>query len=115
MTGGKKFDQGKPMISLIPVETLLGEAAVFGDGILKYGKHNFRQGLDHTRPLDAAVRHILAILNCEDLDPESGRPHVYHARASLAIYDWQRLHHPNLDDRFKNELARSFDIAKKIG
>lgn len=112
MIGGKKFDSGKPMISYIPVETLLGEAAVFGDGAAKYGKHNYKLGLEHTRPLDAAIRHILAILNRQDLDPESGRPHVYHARASLAIYDWQRLYHPELDDRY---VAPVLDAIKKIG
>jgi hypothetical protein len=101
--GGKKFDQGKPAISLIPVETLLGVMDVFGMGIQKYGKHNFRAGLEHTRPLDASIRHTLSILNREDLDPESNKPHVYHAIASLVIYDWQRLHHPNLDDRYKKK------------
>ena len=98
---GKKFDQGKPCLSLIPPETLIGVMDVFGAGVEKYGKHNFRDGLEHTRPLDASVRHTLAILARQDLDPESGRPHVYHAIASLIIYDWQRLHHPELDDRYE--------------
>lgn len=101
--GGKKFDQGKPSLSLIPPETLLGVAQVFADGAVKYGKHNYKEGLEHTRPLDACLRHTLAILNNEDTDPESKRPHVYHGIASLIIYDWQRLYHPNLDDRYKKK------------
>lgn len=114
MTGGKKFDQGKPMLSLIPPETLLGVMQVFTDGVEKYGKHNFRAGLEHTRPLDAAIRHILAILNNEEMDPESKRPHVYHGIASLIIYDWQRLHHPKLDDRYKIHCNLASGVDKHI-
>jgi hypothetical protein len=98
---GKKFDNGKAPISLIPSETITGIAQVFAFGANKYGRHNFREGLAHSRVLDAALRHILAIVNGEDVDPESNMPHVYHALCSLAMYDWQRLHHPEMDDRYK--------------
>lgn len=107
-TQGKKFDNGKAPITLIPSETLLGIAQVFGFGASKYGRHNFREGLAHSRCLDAAMRHLLAIVGGEDLDPESGMPHIYHAMCSLAMYDWQRLHHPELNDRYnKNEEKKS--------
>ena len=100
-TRAVKADIGKPRLSLIPSESLLGVATVFGHGTEKYGAHNYRKGFDHTRPLDAACRHILAIQDGEDLDLDSGLPHVYHAICSLIMYDWSRLHHPELDDRFR--------------
>ena len=103
---GKKFDQGKPPVTLIPSETILGTAAVFGFGAGKYGRHNFRDGLQHSRCLDAAMRHLLAINAGEDIDPESGMPHIYHALCSLVMYDWQRLNHPELDDRYKKPLKK---------
>lgn len=93
-----KSDNGKPPISLIPAEYIEGTAAVFGFGGKKYGNNNFRKGLAHSRCLDAALRHILAILRGEQLDPESGLPHVFHASASLAMYDYMRLHYPELND-----------------
>lgn len=95
---GIKYDNGKAPINLIPVDYILGTAKVFEFGGKKYGLHNYRLGLAHSRCLDAAMRHILAILGGEEIDPESGLPHIHHAACSLAMYDYQRIHHPGLND-----------------
>lgn len=99
--GGIKHDAGKAPISLIPVEAIIGEADVFGFGAKKYAKHNFRKGMDHSRVLDAAMRHLLAIVNGEDLDPESGLPHWAHARCCLAMYAFFQTNGVGVDDRYK--------------
>jgi hypothetical protein len=95
---GVKHDTGKPSITLIPSEFIEGTASVFNFGGKKYGLHNYRNGLAHSRCLDAAVRHLLAINRGEEIDPESGLPHVYHASCSIAMYDYMRLHYPELND-----------------
>lgn len=104
MSEGIKYDQGKPSISLIPVEALLGEAEVFDFGAKKYGKHNFRLGMNHTRVLDAALRHILAIVRGEDLDPETGKPHWAHARCCLSMYAYFQAAGVGKDDRYHKLL-----------
>ena len=101
MSGGTKHDQGKQPISFIPSEYIEGTAAVFGFGAKKYAAHNYRQGIAHSRLVDAALRHLLAILRGEQLDPESGLPHIYHASCSLAMYDYMRLKHPELNDIYE--------------
>ncbi len=101
ITTGIKNDAGKAPISLIPSDFITGTAAVFNFGKGKYGKDNFRSGLAHSRCLDAAMRHILAIANGEELDPESGLPHVYHAACSLSMYDYMRINHPSLNDIYE--------------
>lgn len=98
MSEGKKFDNGKPDPSLIPSEFIMGVASVFSFGASKYGKHNFRLGFEHSRALAAAIRHIYAILAGEEIDPESGLPHIYHAGCSLAMYDYMRNKHPKKND-----------------
>ena len=103
MSKALKYDNGKAPISLIPVEAVIGEAAVFGFGATKYGRHNFRLGLEHTRVLDAAMRHILAIVNGEDIDPESGLPHWAHARCCLAMYAFYQVNGIGIDDRHTNQ------------
>ena len=103
--GGVKADAGKAPISLIPTDYILGTAEVFNFGGKKYGLHNFRKGLAHSRCLDAAMRHILAILNGEQYDAESGQPHIYHASCSLAMYDYQRINHPELNDIYELEAS----------
>jgi hypothetical protein len=98
---GIKHDQGKAPITLIPVEFINGIAEVFGFGAKKYGKHNFRLGMEHTRVLDAAMRHLLAIANGEDVDPESGMKHIYHAGCCLAMYAYFIENKVGIDDRAK--------------
>lgn len=100
---GVKHDQGKAPVSLIPVEAIMGMADVFAFGAKKYGRHNFRAGFDHSRALDAALRHILAIINGEDIDPESGKPHWAHALCSLSMYAYFKVRNIGLDDRYRPE------------
>jgi hypothetical protein len=101
---GIKYDNGKAPISLIPVEAILAEAQAFDYGAKKYAKHNFRLGMDHTRVLDAAMRHILAIVAGEDTDPESGLPHYAHARACLGMYAYFVTNNAGTDDRYGKYL-----------
>ena len=65
--------------------TLLGSLALL-DGALKYGRSNFRAiGVRSSIYYDAARRHLTAWFEGEDLDPDSGVPHLGHALACLAI------------------------------
>jgi hypothetical protein len=101
VSGGKKNDNGKAPISYIPTEFILGTANVFAFGARKYAAHNYRLGLAHSRLLDANIRHVLAILGGEEIDPESGLPHRHHAACSLAMYDYNVIHHPSLNDIYE--------------
>lgn len=83
--GGTKHDSGKPDISLLPRAFMEGTARAFMFGAQKYGRDNYKAGFELTRPLAAAQRHILAFLDGEDKDPESGLSHLDHAAASLAM------------------------------
>lgn len=65
--------------------TLLGSLALL-DGALKYGRGNFRAiGVRSSIYYDAARRHLTAWFEGEDVDPDSGLPHLGHALACLAI------------------------------
>ncbi len=117
MSTGIKHDQGKPSISLIPVEAIIEEARAFDFGAKKYGRHNFRLGMDHTRVLDAALRHILAIVRGEDVDPESGLKHWAHARACLGMYAYFQSNGVGKDDRYKEflqEANNALAVAKFV-
>lgn len=92
-----KFD---PTMLTIEMVELVSRVRMFG--AKKYGRDNFKKtGFNYTRSIAAAMRHILAYLNGEDNDPESGLSHLGHAVCSIehAIYDSK--HHPELDDRWK--------------
>jgi len=56
------------------------------DGMLKYGRSNFRaMGVKSSVYYDAARRHLDAWFEGEDHDRDSGIPHLGHALACIAI------------------------------
>lgn len=103
MSEGRKNDNGKPPITLIPREAIEGAARAFDFGARKYDRHNFRNGIDMSRLLDASMRHILAYANGEDLDPESGLSHLDHGIASLCMAKFMEANRPERDDRWKEK------------
>lgn len=103
MSEGKKFDNGKPPLGLIPTKALIDEALAFEDGRKKYGQWNYKKGMDWMRIVDAALRHITAFKDGEDFAQDSGVHHLGHARACLGmLLDY---YHNKLgkDDRWKPE------------
>ena len=65
--------------------TLMGCLALL-DGALKYGRSNFRAvGVKASIYVDACKRHVNRWFEGEELDPDSGVPHLSHALACLAI------------------------------
>lgn len=100
MSKGKKFDGGKPRISLIPREALWGMAQAFTYGANKYGKFNYREGIEFTRLADAAYRHLSAFMDGEDIDIESKNNHLSHCLASIAMLIDMHANNPEMDDRY---------------
>lgn len=100
-TYGLKFDSDKPPLHLIDPEFLEGLGRVLGFGAIKYSPNNWRNGIQYTRLIGAAYRHLGAINKGEDLDPESGEPHVYHLACCVQFLSWLIKHRKDMDDRWK--------------
>jgi hypothetical protein len=96
---GTKHDQGKPDYTLIPKEALDAMARAFGHGQRKYGRGNYKAGIEYTRLAASCCRHLFAWLAGEDIDGESGNNHIDHALASLAMLAYHLEHSPTLDNR----------------
>ena len=97
---GIKHDSGKPDLSLIPYSALIEAAKGFMLGAQKYGRYNYTEGLEASRLVAAALRHLAAWNQGEDTDPESGASHLGHVICCAAmIIECQRLHTLS-DDRF---------------
>lgn len=95
----KKADTGKPSITMIPSGPLKDLAQVFMFGAKKYGKGNWKEGFVYSRLLDAVYRHMMAWFEGEDLDPESGLPHLSHATWGLIILRHFETNGGGFDDR----------------
>lgn len=82
----KKFDADKVDLSLIPLPAQIEEAKAFMLGAQKYGRYNYTSGLEASRLVAAALRHISQWQEGEDKDPEGlNASHLGHARACLAM------------------------------
>lgn len=81
-----RVGSGKLPLHLWPASaTMLGCLGLL-DGMLKYGRANWREaGVRASIYVDAAQRHLNAWFEGEDRDPDSGLPHLAHALACLAI------------------------------
>ena len=70
------------------------------DGMLKYGRSNFRAiGVRDSIYHDAILRHENARFEGEDIDPDSGLPHEAHILACLAILIDSKAAGKYTDDR----------------
>ena len=96
-----KFDQDKLPLHLLSTEALNQTAAVLKFGAQKYAEHNWRKGFAWSRPLAAAMRHIMAFNDGEDKDPESGLSHLAHAACCIMFLLEFEKTHQHLDDRYK--------------
>ena len=76
---GRKDDDGKNPLSLLPGDALGPIAEVLAFGAKKYAPGNWRKVRPGRRYLDAALRHLHAFADGEDNDPESGLSHLAHA------------------------------------
>lgn len=80
-----KRDAGKLRLSLVPTGIIEAVAKIRMYGVEKYGDpDNWRQ-VETERYQDALYRHIFAYAKGEELDAESGLPHLWHAACNIAF------------------------------
>jgi hypothetical protein len=107
-----KFDGDKLPVNLLSTEALNQTAAVLKFGADKYHAHNWRDGFVWSRPLAAAMRHIMAFNDGEDKDPESGLSHLAHAACCIMFLLEFEKTHPELDDRYKVDVHKTKEQSK---
>ena len=98
---GNKNDTGKPMYSCLPPEGLKQLGIVAELGARKYGVHNYRKGIQVTRTLDAAFRHLIAAVSGKDVDEKDGNNHLASVAWNVLVALQTIKDHPELDDRYK--------------
>jgi hypothetical protein len=102
-TGAQKGRKPEAL-SLLPYPALASISRVYNYGASKYAAHNWRAGMPWSWSYDALQRHLGLFWEGQDLDDESGLPHLAHAGFhvfSLLTYQEQNL---GTDDRYKPEV-----------
>ena len=96
---GARYNNGKADFSLIPLSTLEDEAKVWSYGAKKYKAHNWMKGMPWSVPYACAMRHLSAWQAGEDIDPESGQPHLAHVMCNIRMLTLYSKTYLEGDDR----------------
>lgn len=115
------FGSNKVSLSMVPAGVLMELALAMQEGALKYGRHNYRViGVRASIYYDAAMRHMAAFWEGEDLDPDSGAGlhHITKAISSLTVLRdamingcWTDDRPPRLPKDWLNDLNA---VAKEL-
>lgn len=104
LAGFTKNDREKPRTDLLPPDALMAVAEVLAYGAEKYDADNWKKGTDWHRYYGAALRHLFAYWEGEDLD-ESGYLHLAHAACNVLFALAYQLRGIGSDDRDKGVKA----------
>lgn len=100
------FGRAKPGISCIPPIALIYEGEVMKRGAEKYGPFNWQDTtVDIVTYYDALMRHAFLYYTGQNIDPESGLPHMAHIRACAGIL---------LDAKESNKLFDNRPVTSSV-
>ncbi len=89
---GKKFDDGKEMWHLLPLNIIKEVVQVLTFGATKYGENDWQEFISREGPnryLSACFRHIEKWRSGEATDDETGFHHLAHAICCLIFILWR--------------------------
>jgi hypothetical protein len=90
----------KAPLSVVPMSVVAELGLAMMEGALKYGRHNYRAaGVRGSVYFDAAMRHLIAWWEGEDLDADSGVSHITKALACLTVLRDAQIQGMCEDDR----------------
>lgn len=96
------YDDGKPPLAQLPWAALDEMAHVQAYGHKKYGDfYNYRKGMEVSRQVSCAIRHLRDYMNGHDKDHESGLNPLAHAMTRIGFLLQNIADGKAIDDRFK--------------
>ena len=112
-----KADKGKLELSLVNPELVKAVAEVRMYGTEKYGDSENWRKVEPKRYVDALYRHLLAYIEGNEVDEESGLSHLAHMACNISfLLDKEYLKEHKCDMDIKDHLQRvmDFKLSKPI-
>lgn len=110
----------KAPLRYVPPAMMIEASGPAEDGAIKYGPFNWRDiPIQMTSYLEAAMRHLLALMDGEDVAADSGYSHLGHILQGIGIVVDAKAHGTLIDDRFTagpaSEMLAERDKSKPRG
>jgi len=104
LTKAETYDDGKDPLGWLPWAGIREVSKVQAYGHKKYKDfNNYRRGMEVSRNLSCALRHIADYLEGKDVDSESGLNPLTHAACRI-LFVLQNIHDGvAIDDRYKQQ------------
>jgi len=85
---GLRYNEGKPKWGLVHFKSLEPMVRVLEYGAKKYSPDNWKKGLDKKEILESMMRHIAALMDGEEIDPETGITHMGNIQCNAMFYNY---------------------------
>lgn len=88
---GLRHNAGKPRVDLVAPSIMTAIAAVAAFGAEKYAARNWEKGMEYGKVYASLMRHLMAWWQGEEVDAESGLPHLHHVAWNVqALVEYDR-------------------------
>ena len=104
--GADRKNDGKLRWALFDFKSAEETVKVLEFGANKYAPSNWKKGLNRDEILESTFRHLQALFDGQEIDPESGLPHTGHINCNMMFYRYFRDNSTFKETRnnpFKNE------------
>lgn len=110
---GDRYNKGKAEWGLVDWDALEPMVRVLEFGAKKYAKYNWKKGMHYVSTTESMLRHIHSFLDGEDIDPESGLPHIGHILCNAMFLSYYYQYMKDFDDRFIDENKENKEESSK--
>lgn len=111
---GKRYNDGKTMMELLPPDVHLAVAKVMTMGAQKYDANNWAKGMPFSGVLGCLKRHLAKFEMGLDIDEESGQHHIDHVLCNAMFLARFVRSSPEYDDRFLPFIQNHKRVALDI-
>ena len=84
-----RFNEGKPKWHLVHMKSLTPLVRVLEFGADKYGAFNWQKDTKREVILDSMFRHVIELMDGNEMDEESKQHHIGHILANAMFYNYQ--------------------------
>lgn len=109
---GDRYNGGKLKWGLVDFNSLKPLVQALEYGATKYTPYNWQKGLSYVETLESILRHVHALIQGEDIDPESGVSHIGHVQANAMFLRYMMVNRRDLDDRHKEQPNQYVAVAE---